>query len=144
MSITAPEDVVYAEEQFTYTAGDLLIELQGEGPPTLAMLGSTPPIFQVKAMDLYNSTNDPDKSKIGPDACYIKMKIEDSVETIIDVTGNNGSNPQATSAMWELTATYPLEVKDKVLYKTSIIILLSGKSNWPSLKLKLRAEHILL
>ena len=120
LSITAPEDVVYAEEQFTYTAGDLLIELQGEGPPTLAMLGSTPPIFQVKAMDLYNSTNDPDKSKIGPDACYIKMKIEDSVETIIDVTGNNGSNPQATSAMWELTATYPLEVKDKNKLKIEV------------------------
>ena len=113
LNISAPETPVFTTDQFNYSAGDYLVEISAEGPPTLDMLGATPPIFQLLPADLTNATNSPTKFALGPDACYIKIQVEtDNSPVIVDVTGNQGNNPQNKSAYWELTATYPLEVTD--------------------------------
>ena len=108
---SAPETPIFTTEQFEYSAGDYIVELQTEGPPTVDMLTSTPPILQLFPADLNNSSNSSNKHKLGPDACYIKIQVEtDNSPVIVDVTGNQGNNPQNKSAYWELTATYPLNV----------------------------------
>lgn len=116
MELKGPETPTVS--QFNYDNGDYLVEFVDEGPPTIEMLGATPPIFQLNQADLTN---------LSPTACYLKFTIE-NVTKIIDVTGNLGANPTNKSAKWTFTANYPLQIQKDQNDKFSIQITTTNQT----------------
>ena len=102
LDVKVPVTPSYTSEQFSYDDGDYLVELQGDGPPTVEMMQATPPIFQLSPADL---------SILNTAAYQLRFHIEGQ-EHSIDVTGNAGSNPVNTTAQWQFDAVLPLKVED--------------------------------
>ena len=101
LDVKVPVTPTFSSEQFSYDDGDYLVELQGEGPPTLEMIQSTPPILQLLPADL---------SILNTSTYQLRFNIEGQDHSI-DVTGNSGNNPVNTTAQWQFDAVLPLKVE---------------------------------